>query len=128
MLFLFLLFCLDCRIWNRARINYPFIFEFDARHFLNWQQLAEVGTSHQDVAGTLIGTKLPCLLLFLLGLCLWLNFQQDDTNSMFLYWPILLIAVSAIILFFPAPVMYHRSRGWFAYSNVGTYGLVCVHS
>ena len=43
MLFLFLLFCLDCRVWNRARINYPFIFEFDARHFLNWQQLAEVG-------------------------------------------------------------------------------------
>ena len=42
MLFLFLLFCLDCRIWNRARINYPFIFEFDARHFLNWQQLSEV--------------------------------------------------------------------------------------
>lgn len=41
-LFLFLLFCVDCRIWTRNKINYPFIFEFDPRHNLDWHQLAVV--------------------------------------------------------------------------------------
>ena len=41
-LFLFLLFCADCKIWAGAKINYPFIFEFDPRHNLDWQQLSEV--------------------------------------------------------------------------------------
>ncbi|KAL9012097.1 MAG: hypothetical protein Q9173_003111 [Seirophora scorigena] len=40
-LFLVLLFCLDCRIWARAKINYVFIFEFDSRHNLDWRQLSE---------------------------------------------------------------------------------------
>lgn len=41
-LFLFLFFCLDCRMWTKAKINYVFIFEFDSRHNLDWHQLAEV--------------------------------------------------------------------------------------
>lgn len=41
-LLLVLLFCLDCRIWTRAKINYVFIFEFDPRHNLDWRQLSEV--------------------------------------------------------------------------------------
>ena len=41
-LFLFLLFCLDCKVWTDAKINYPFIFEFDNRHNLDWHQLSEV--------------------------------------------------------------------------------------
>lgn len=42
MLLLFLLFCLACRVWQRAKVNYAFIFEFDTRHNLDWRQLAEV--------------------------------------------------------------------------------------
>jgi xenotropic and polytropic retrovirus receptor 1 len=41
--FHFLLFCLDCRVWHQAKINYVFIFEYDTRHVLDWRQLAEVG-------------------------------------------------------------------------------------
>ena len=100
-IFLFLLFCLDCRVWARAKINYVFIFEFDTRHNLDWHQLSE----------------LPCFLFFLLGLCLWLNFQQIGADAMFLYWPIILIALSVLILLFPGPILYHRSRHWWAYSN-----------
>ena len=100
-LFLFLLFCIDCRTWARAKINYVFIFEFDTRHNLDWHQLSE----------------LPCLLLFLLGLFLWLNFQQSGMDPMFLYWPVVLMALTVLILFFPGPVLYHRSRHWWAYSN-----------
>ncbi|KAL8898259.1 MAG: hypothetical protein Q9207_006801 [Kuettlingeria erythrocarpa] len=40
-LLLVLLFCLDCLIWTRAKINYVFIFEFDTRHNLDWRQLSE---------------------------------------------------------------------------------------
>ena len=100
-LFLFLLFCIDCRIWTRAKINYVFIFEFDTRDNLNWHQLSEI----------------PSLLFFLLGLFIWLNFQQTGADVMFLYWPILLIVLTLIILLFPARILYHRSRQWWAYSN-----------
>ncbi len=44
-LLLVLLFCLACRIWKRAKINYVFIFEFDTRHHLDWRQLCEVSRS-----------------------------------------------------------------------------------
>ena len=100
-LFLFLLFCLDCRIWARAKINYVFIFEFDTRHNLDWHQLSE----------------LPCLLFFLFGIFLWLNFQKTGADAMFLYWPVVLMALTVLILLFPGPVLYHRSRHWWAYSN-----------
>ena len=63
---------------------------------------------------------MPSLLLFLLGLCMWLNFQQAGTNPMFLYWPVLLVGLTICILFFPAPIIYHRSREWWAYSNVSS--------
>ncbi|KAF1968743.1 EXS-domain-containing protein [Bimuria novae-zelandiae CBS 107.79] len=39
--FLFLLFCLDCRVWASSKINYVFIFEYDTRHHLDWRQLSE---------------------------------------------------------------------------------------
>lgn len=42
MLFLMFLFCLDCELWTRSKINYVFIFEFDTRHCLDWRQLCEV--------------------------------------------------------------------------------------
>ncbi|KAG6994091.1 protein SYG1 [Physcia stellaris] len=100
-LFLFLLFCVDCWIWSLAKINYVFIFEFDTRHNLDWRQLSE----------------LPSLLFFLLGLSLWLNFQQTGANTMYIYWPVLLIILTIIILLFPGPLLYHRSRQWWAYSN-----------
>ncbi|KAL8688103.1 MAG: hypothetical protein Q9218_005904 [Villophora microphyllina] len=100
-LLLVLFFCLDCRIWTRAKINYVFIFEFDPRHNLNWHQLCE----------------LPCLLWFLFGLTLWLNFQQVGSNTAFLWWPVILVIISVLILFLPLPILYHKSREWWAYSN-----------
>ena len=100
-LLLFMLFCLDCRVWSRAKINYVFVFEFDTRHNLDWRQLSE----------------LPCFFFFLEGLTMWLNFYFGPTNRMFLYWPVLLVGLSAAVLFLPARLLYHRSRAWWAYSN-----------
>jgi xenotropic and polytropic retrovirus receptor 1 len=44
MLLLMVLFCFDCRLWARSKINYVFVFEFDTRHHLDWRQLCEVNS------------------------------------------------------------------------------------
>ncbi|KAF2140215.1 uncharacterized protein K452DRAFT_52932 [Aplosporella prunicola CBS 121167] len=102
MLLLFLLFCLDCRIWASQKINYGFVFEFDTRTQLDWRQLAE----------------LPCFFLLLEGLFVWLNFSHFGGDAMYIYYPVLLIGITVILIFLPLPLLYHRSRRWFLYSNV----------
>ncbi|KAI9647679.1 Xenotropic and polytropic retrovirus receptor 1 [Ciborinia camelliae] len=54
-LYLFSLFCFDCSVWTRNKINYKFVFEFDPRHDLDWRQLSEF----------------PAFLILLFGLFLW---------------------------------------------------------
>jgi xenotropic and polytropic retrovirus receptor 1 len=100
-LYLFSWFCFDCSIWTRNKINYAFVFEFDLRNNLDWRQLAEF----------------PAFLTFLEGLFVWLNFSQYGAAEMFIYYPVILIFVTVVIIFFPAPVMFHKSRKWFIYSH-----------
>ncbi|PHH83314.1 hypothetical protein CDD82_2284 [Ophiocordyceps australis] len=101
MLLLFTLFCLNCFIWTEAKINYPFIFEFDQRSQLDWRRLAEF----------------PSFFLFLLGLVMWLNFGRIGPPVMFTYYPILLIVITALVILLPAPVLAHKSRKWFVYAH-----------
>ncbi|KLJ10091.1 hypothetical protein EMPG_09903 [Blastomyces silverae] len=98
-IFHFLLFCIDCKIWGASKINYAFVFEFDTRHALDWRELSE----------------LPCFFFLLLGITLLLNFRW--LNSLYIYWPILLIGITLIILLIPIRLLYHRTRRWWAYSN-----------
>ncbi|CAG8972745.1 hypothetical protein HYALB_00006836 [Hymenoscyphus albidus] len=100
-LYLFCWFCLDCRLWTRHKINYKFVFEFDPRHTLEWQQLSEFAS----------------LCILFLGLFLWVNFTRYGDSEMYIYFPVILIFVTAVLIFFPAPVIYHRSREWFIYSH-----------
>lgn len=113
----FLLFCFDCIIWTKAKINYVFVFEFDTRHALDWRQLLEVSYL---VANSVLflanALQLPSLCFFLLGLFMWLNFAW--VNAMYVYWPVVLVSILLIIQFVPARVLYFRSRKWWAYSNV----------
>jgi hypothetical protein len=102
MLYLFVLFCLDCRLWTKYKVSYPFIFEFDTRNSLDWRQLAEF----------------PSVFWSLFGLFLWLNFSGVGPRSMYLYYPVILIFISVLIIFFPAPILRHKSRQWFLYSHV----------
>ncbi|KAK2748949.1 hypothetical protein FQN57_007232 [Myotisia sp. PD_48] len=60
-------------------------------------------------------SELPCLFTLFLGLSMWLNFRW--INDMYIYWPIILIALTVMIVLLPAPVLYHQSRSWWAYSN-----------
>lgn len=102
MLYLFSLFCLCCKVWTANRVNYPFIFELDPRSRLDWRQLAEF----------------PSFFLFLFGLLMWLNFSRYGSPTMYLYYPVLLIFITFVILFLPAPILWHKSRRWFLYSHV----------
>ncbi|KAK7749781.1 Xenotropic and polytropic retrovirus receptor 1 [Cytospora paraplurivora] len=78
MLYLFSLFCLDCKVWTANRVNYPFIFELDPRSRLDWRQLAEF----------------PSFFLFLFGVFIWLNFSRYGSPAMYLYYPVLLIFIT----------------------------------
>jgi len=105
--FLFLcmgwMFCLNCYIWTRAKVNYPFIFEFDTRHTLDWRKLCQF----------------PSLFSLMFGIIFWLNFSiQLGGEDLFLYYPVILIGSSLLVLFLPLPVFHHKSRLWFAYSHV----------
>ncbi|KAI9775423.1 MAG: hypothetical protein M1839_001118 [Geoglossum umbratile] len=84
---LFLSFVVNCKIWEEAKINYVFIFEFDTQHNLDWRQLAE----------------LPSLFICLEGFFVWLNFQVSGSNRFYLYYPVILIGLVVAIIFFPAP-------------------------
>ncbi|OCK76386.1 EXS-domain-containing protein [Lepidopterella palustris CBS 459.81] len=79
LVYLVLLFCLACRVWHESKINYVFVFEFDTRHHLDWRQLCE----------------LPCFFTFLLGLFMWLNFSRIGGDSVYLYYPVILIGITA---------------------------------
>lgn len=107
MLYLFIMFCLDCRLWRRYKINYPFIFEFDPRHHLDWRELAEF----------------PSFFTFVFGLFMWLNFSRYGSEDMYLWYPVVLVVVSVLVVLLPAPVLRSRSRNWFAYSHVSLPGM-----
>ncbi|KAK4239674.1 hypothetical protein C8A03DRAFT_32275 [Achaetomium macrosporum] len=101
-LLLFALFTLNCRVWTKNKVNYPFIFEFDARNFLNYKQLAEF----------------PSFFFALFGVFIWLNFSRlGNWEEMYLYYPVILICITLVILFFPAPVLHYKARRWFLYSH-----------
>lgn len=100
-LLLFLLFVLDCKIWTMSRINYIFVFEYDTRHTLDWRQLAEI----------------PCFFLFLEGLIVWINFELGEGHKLYHYWPVILIALTLIIMTLPFKALYYHARKWWGYSN-----------
>jgi hypothetical protein len=107
MLMLFSFFCINCYVWLQNRINYPFIFEFDQRSQLDWRRIAEF----------------PSFFFLVFGLIMWANFSRYGNDTMFLYYPVLLVGLTLVIILFPAPVMAHKTRRWFAYSHVSTSSL-----
>jgi hypothetical protein len=49
---------------------------------------------------------------------MWLNFREIDV--MYIYWPVILIGLTMIILFLPFRLLYHRARKWWAFSIVSS--------
>lgn len=105
MLYLFSWFCMCCRIWTAYKVNYPFVFEFDTRNDLDWRQLS----------------NFPCIFWFMFGVTIWFNFAkwwEFGAEVLFLWYPVMLIGVTLIIIFLPLPVLRWRSRRWFAIAHV----------
>ena len=98
---LFLMFVANCKAWTANRVNYTFVFEYDQRHVLDWRQLAE----------------LPCFFFALNSLILWIDFIVGPSSSFWLYWPIILIAITLIVMALPFRIFYYTSRRWWGYSN-----------
>lgn len=101
MLLLCGLFCVNCWAWTTNKVNYPFIFEFDQRSHIDWRRLS----------------AFPSFFLLLMGVFMWVNFSEYGSGNLFLYWPVFLIGLSAVIILLPLPWVLHKSRFWFAYSH-----------
>ncbi len=54
----------------------------------------------------------------MLGLCMQLNFHQIGGDSLYLYWPVILLGVQFVVLFNPIKMFYFRTRMWLLYSLV----------
>lgn len=48
---------------------------------------------------------------------MWLNFNRYGGDAMYIYWPVVLIGISAIVLLVPPPLFYPKTRSWFLYTN-----------
>lgn len=92
-----ILFTLNLYAWTKYKINYPFIFEFDQRHFLDYRQYGEI----------------PAFLMFLLSLFAWLTFNDffPDTYPA-RYFPPIYLGIAVFIWFLPLPLLHYRSRRW----------------
>lgn len=101
MLLLFASFCINCYIWTECKVNYPFIFELDPRTRIDWRRMSEF----------------PSFFLLLFGVIMWANFSRYGSAELYLYYPVVLIALTALVIFLPLPVLAHKSRRWFAYSH-----------
>lgn len=55
---------------------------------------------------------------------MWLNFNQWGSDAMYIYYPLILLGLSILILFFPAKILYYRSRKWLIYSMVSFLALL----
>jgi hypothetical protein len=64
--------------------------------------------------------QLPCWCLFFLGLFMYLNFHQVGGEHIYLYYPVVLVGLSVVILFNPTKTFYFRTRMWLLYSLVCT--------
>ncbi|KAF9990579.1 hypothetical protein BGZ75_001143 [Mortierella antarctica] len=97
------LFGINMYVWAKSRINYKFIFEFDPRDNLDFHEYFE----------------LPIFMMLLLTLAVYLDFGSKLTAHVATaYWPLILMAITAVILFCPLPIAHFTARRWFL-SSIG---------
>ncbi len=91
------IFTINCYVWTIYKINYRFIFEFDARNCLNYREYLEI----------------PSLLFVALALLSWLSFENYWPEKFpGRYFPLLYIGIAFLVFFFPARRLHYRSRKW----------------
>ncbi|EME43645.1 hypothetical protein DOTSEDRAFT_114310, partial [Dothistroma septosporum NZE10] len=94
-------FILCCAMFRRYRVNFQNICDLEKRSALDWKQMIEI----------------PSWLWGLFGLVMYLNFNvMAGGYTMFVYWPIVLIGLTLLLLVWPFRMFYYRTRLWLAYS------------
>ncbi|OBZ67468.1 Phosphate transporter PHO1 [Grifola frondosa] len=92
-----LLVGINLLVWSRSRINYIFIFELDLRTRLDHRVYFEA----------------PAFLLSLLCYAFWLSFSRiGSSNVAPTTWPLLWLALTALVLLDPLPILFRPSRWW----------------
>lgn len=95
-----LLIGINMYIWDQTRINYKFIFEFDPRDNLNFQEYLEISATLFLVANFVI----------LLSVLNKLEFVS------FTFYPGLLLSSLILLLISPYPTFYYNARRWFLFT------------
>ncbi|CAE6408391.1 unnamed protein product [Rhizoctonia solani] len=91
-----LLLGLNMVAWARARINFIFIFELDARNVIDAREYIE----------------LPAFLFATLAYAFWFSFSRAGAETVApTSWPVLWLGLAAAVLLNPFPI-FHRSARW----------------
>ncbi|KAH3675930.1 hypothetical protein WICMUC_002226 [Wickerhamomyces mucosus] len=96
-IFISLLFTINCFVWTKLKINYKFIFEFNPKSALDYREFPFI----------------PTLSLFAFSIFGWFsfnNFWPEKLNA--IYWPWFYFAFSLIIFVLPVNVLFFESRKW----------------
>jgi hypothetical protein len=92
------LFAINLRVWAKHKINYAFIFEFDAKYQLNHRQFLEI----------------PSLFITIFAICFWFSVYDFWSGQLdMIHFPIIYISLAAAVLFNPIKRFYFRSRKFF---------------
>lgn len=92
-----MLFGINCLVWDKFRVNYRLIFEFNPRDNLNYRQYLVI----------------PIFLFFIGSVLSWFsfkNFWPVDFNGR--DWPWIFVAVATLIMFCPFNILYLSARKW----------------
>lgn len=69
--------------------------------------------------GLMCVLQIPALLMLMMCICMWLNFQDFWPDALPpVYYPILFLCLAGFVILNPFPILYHRSRKWFANAHV----------
>lgn len=94
---LFLLFAVDLIIFEKFKINYKFIFEFNIASALNYRQFC----------------VLPTVSLFVLSLICWFSFNDFWPNKLpGIQWPWFFFGFGLVLFLWPFNHFYLPSRRW----------------
>ncbi|CAJ0634333.1 13445_t:CDS:2 [Entrophospora sp. SA101] len=95
-----LLIGINMYIWDQTRINYKFIFEFDPRDNLNFQQYLEI----------------PATLFLVANFIILLSVLNKIEFVSFTFYPGLLLSCLISLLITPYPTFYYNARRWFLFT------------
>lgn len=90
------LFTVNMWAWHEAKINYVFIFEFDVKDNISYQEFME----------------LPAFLFLVLSYLGWLTFQDFVPVQVPDWFPLVFVGFTLVLMFNPLNFAYRSARFW----------------